>query len=175
MTAVCDPDLDSTVRGPFEPYIECVEPMVEASTPADPATEPREPVLSMVADVVDPAALTMVDYASIATIGQLPVVNKQHGVAWYIGQRGLSYFPLITREALTIHSFDWRSVAVKTPAFPTVQVNAVVLAGCGTPCIPIPEHEELPAHVPIAYCTNPRCWKQPESQSTSGSASEVDR
>lgn len=160
MTAVRDPDADHRVRGPFDAYLDHVEPAeVTAILPA--ARHIDTPALTEVADVVGPSVLTIVDYASIATVGELPLVNEKHGVAWYVGQRGLSYYPLITGLPLSIHSFDWDSTAVKTTPCREAPVSAVVLAACGTACIPIPEHERLPSNIPISYCADPRCWQQP--------------
>lgn len=163
MTAVREPDAEHEARGLFDaylPYVDQPESVAERMTALQPVHNPEAPVRTEVGDVVDRSALTIVDYRSITTVG-VPVISETHGVAWYVGQRGLSYFPLITGTPLSVHSFDWSSSAMETPNFPTVQVSAVVIAGCGTPCIPLADNERLPSDKPIAYCTDPRCWKQP--------------
>jgi hypothetical protein len=167
VTAVRDPGVDRRVRGLFEAFQEFVDP-AEVTAVQQLERHVETPALPEATDVIDRSVLRIVDYPSIVTAGELPVVKEMFGVAWYVGQRGLSYFPLITRTPLSVHSFDWSPVAVRTPEFPTVQVSAVVLAGCGTPCIPIRQHGQLATDLAITYCTDPRCWTQPEPQPEPG-------
>ena len=107
----------------------------------NPVEDGPAPALPKVADVVDPAATTTVDFASIATAGALPLINEKYGVVWYVGQRGLSYYPLISRMSLSIHSFGWDSYAVRTTPCSEAPVNAVVpLEMCAPGPLPAKAH-----------------------------------